>query len=144
MGANQVQPQVRMGLGAVLRRLGDRHVNDDCAYALGQAYFLDAEMTQDEIIQMAFDAGFDFSGEELMWGDVICTNELTAFAKLVAAKEQKKWEDQTAVEIYEALLEEREACAKMVEDYMKETAIMEARGCLASVAYDIRARGEQA
>ena len=37
---------------------------------------------------------------------------------------------------------EREACAKMVEDYMKETAIMEARGCLASVAYDIRARGE--
>ena len=39
---------------------------------------------------------------------------------------------------------EREACAKMVEDYMKETAIMEARGCLASVAYDIRSRGEQA
>ena len=39
---------------------------------------------------------------------------------------------------------EREACAKMVEDYMKETAIMEARGCLASVAYDIRAKGEQA
>tara|TARA_R110000822_G_scaffold263756_1_gene388007 strand:- start:189 stop:428 length:240 start_codon:yes stop_codon:yes gene_type:complete len=37
---------------------------------------------------------------------------------------------------------EREACAKLVKDYMKETAIMEARGCLASVAYDIRARGE--
>ena len=43
-----------------------------------------------------------------------------------------------------AVRAEREACAKMVEDYMKETAIMEARGCLVSVAYDIRARGEQA
>ena len=49
---------------------------------------------------------------------------ILAFAKFVAAKE-------------------REACAKLVKDYMKETAIMEARGCLASVAYDIRARGEQ-
>jgi hypothetical protein len=73
------------------------------------------EMTQDEIIEMARQAGFynHMPIDEIM---------LKHFAKLVAAKE-------------------REACAKMVEDYMKETAIMEARGCLASVAYDIRARG---
>ncbi len=38
---------------------------------------------------------------------------------------------------------EREACAAMVEEYMKETENMEARGCLASVAHDIRARGQQ-
>lgn len=38
---------------------------------------------------------------------------------------------------------EREACAAMVEEYMKETENMEVRGCLASVAHDIRARGKQ-
>ncbi len=46
-------------------------------------------MTPDEIIQMAFDAGFDWSGEELTWEGVICTEELMAFAKLVAAKVNK-------------------------------------------------------
>lgn len=35
---------------------------------------------------------------------------------------------------------EREACAQMVSKYMNETVVMEARGCLASVAYDIRNR----
>jgi hypothetical protein len=35
---------------------------------------------------------------------------------------------------------EREACAKMVEDYIFQTSNMEARGCLMSVAADIRAR----
>ena len=82
-------------------------------------------MTQHEIIEMIREAGFlehenqFYTNHE--FGD--CKLELATFAKLVAAKE-------------------REACAKMVEDYMKETAIMEARGCLTSVAYDIRARGE--
>jgi hypothetical protein len=54
---------------------------------------------------------------------------ILAFAKFVGKMERFK---------------ERKACAKLCEDYMKETAIMEARGCLASVAYDIRVRGEQA
>jgi len=73
-------------------------------------------MTQDEIYEMAHQAGVknEFNYDFRL--------SIEAFAKLIAAKE-------------------REACAKMVEDYMKETAIMEARGCLASVAYDIRARG---
>jgi hypothetical protein len=75
-------------------------------------------MTQDEIIEMANQAGKEAGLTAFVFHPVV-----EIFAKLVAAKE-------------------REACAKMVEDYMKETAIMEARGCLASVAYDIRARGE--
>jgi len=37
---------------------------------------------------------------------------------------------------------EREACAAMVDRYIMETEDMEARGCLASVAHDIRARGQ--
>jgi hypothetical protein len=77
-------------------------------------------MTQDEIIDMAIQAGAS-PDENKIW--LMYAEEIEAFAKLVAAKE-------------------REACAKLVKDYMKETAIMEARGCLASVAYDIRARGE--
>jgi 2',3'-cyclic-nucleotide 2'-phosphodiesterase (5'-nucleotidase family) len=43
-------------------------------------------MTQDEIIEMAEQAGFDCYGKQITWDDVICTNELKAFAKLVAAK----------------------------------------------------------
>jgi len=62
-------------------------------------------MTQDEIIEM--------------WNSVIkyARGEvrITEFAKLVAAKEQKKWQDQTAVEIHEAILEERERIYKAKE-----------------------------
>ena len=80
-------------------------------------------MTQDEIIEMAREAGFvmeNFSAE--------------IFAKLVAAKEQKKWQDQTAVEIHEAVLEEREVCAKVAEHSF---------GVIGStIALAIRARGE--
>ncbi len=50
-------------------------------------------MTQDEIIEMAKQAGFEGCAE-LTWEDVICTDELKAFAKLVAQHE-------------------REACAKL-------------------------------
>jgi len=54
-------------------------------------------MTQDEIIDMAEQAGFDCYGKHITWDDVICTDELKAFAKLVAAKE-------------------REACANICQD----------------------------
>jgi hypothetical protein len=71
-------------------------------------------MTQDEIIEMArqaelaynINAAFTFKGNFV---------QIEAFAKLVVAKEQKKWQDQTAVEIHEAVLEEREACAEMAK-----------------------------
>ena len=63
-------------------------------------------MTQDEIIEMAKQAHISL---------VLPASEraLVAFAQLVAAKEQKKWEDQTAIEIHEAVLEERAACANL-------------------------------
>lgn len=44
--------------------------------------------------------------------------------------------------IAEAVAKEREECADMVSKYIRETDNMEARGCLASVAYDILARGK--
>ena len=40
---------------------------------------------------------------------------LAKFAELVAAQEAAKWDAQTNVEIHEAVLEEREACAKLCE-----------------------------
>ena len=60
--------------------------------------------------------------------------DLKAFEALVRADEQKKWQEQTAVEIHEAVLDEREACAKLFE--LRE-------GWLPSetVAAAIRARG---
>ena len=51
-------------------------------------------MTQDEIIEMAEQAGFDCYGEHITWDDVICTNELKAFAKLVADKAIAELESQ--------------------------------------------------
>jgi len=46
-------------------------------------------MTQDEIIDMAEQAGFDCYGKHITWDDVICTDEIKAFAKVVAAKERE-------------------------------------------------------
>ena len=46
-------------------------------------------MTQDEIIKMARQAGFEGCAE-LTWEDVICTEELVAFAKLVAQHEREE------------------------------------------------------
>ena len=42
-------------------------------------------MTKDEIFEMAIQAGFEGCAE-LTWEDVVCTEELVAFAKLVAEK----------------------------------------------------------
>ena len=68
-------------------------------------------MTQDEIIEMAKEANIQDAYSRSPHKGVIA--QLEAFAKLIAAKEQKKWEDQTVVEIHEAVLEEREACANL-------------------------------
>ena len=88
-------------------------------------------MTQDEIIAMARQAGFDCYREEITWEDVICTEELVAFAKLVAQHE-------------------REVIARMFEDapplvdYVKN----DQGGCLICgftptlVAKHIRAKGQ--
>jgi hypothetical protein len=71
-------------------------------------------MTQDEIIEMYLQVSKELCNDtEWCWAGV--GEPLQMFAKLVAAKEEKKWQDQTAVEIHEAVLEEREACAKVAE-----------------------------
>ena len=52
-------------------------------------------MTQDEIIEMARQAGFNVSGDLILddMGYVTITNRLEAFAKLVAAKEREHYDD---------------------------------------------------
>jgi hypothetical protein len=75
-------------------------------------------MTQDEIIDMARHAGVDATGNEY-WPFFI--EELEAFAKLVAAKEREALRERfqivTAAETHAAILNEREACAKLAEEY---------------------------
>ena len=76
-------------------------------------------MTQEDVIEMAKQCGLpEFENNESQ------ALNLIAFAKLVATKE-------------------REVCADMVFRYISQTVSMEARGCLASVTHDIRARGEE-
>jgi hypothetical protein len=52
-------------------------------------------LTQDEIIEMARQAGFNVSGDLILddMGYVTITNRLEAFAKLVAAKEREHYDD---------------------------------------------------
>jgi hypothetical protein len=83
-------------------------------------------MTQ-EIIEMARQAGFDCYREEITWDDVICTEELEVFAKLVAEKE-------------------REACAKIADSQLFNTNALLTAPMQSSAAYQIgvsiRARGQ--
>jgi hypothetical protein len=77
-------------------------------------------MTQDEIMTMARQAGFEGCAE-LTWEDVICTEELVAFAKLVAQHE-------------------REACAKVCDVLAYHPEFASDATKLAAMA--IRARGQ--
>jgi hypothetical protein len=83
-------------------------------------------MTQDEIMTMARQAGFEGCAE-LTWEDVICTEELVAFAKLVAQHE-------------------REACAKLLEDTADGAKKVDPKGfvwqAIQKSAEFIRARGQ--
>jgi hypothetical protein len=47
-------------------------------------------MSREDIIRMAQEAGFDYSGAELSWESVICTEELERFAALVASAERNE------------------------------------------------------
>jgi hypothetical protein len=102
-------------------------------------------MTQDEIMTMARQAGFEGCAE-LTWEDVICTEELVAFAKLVAEHEREIWERrcerlQSLMDIRETqpnkpcCLAEREACAKVCEDSVEYAGD--------TLADAIRARGQE-
>ena len=49
-------------------------------------------MNRKDIIRMAQEAGFDYSGAELSWESVICTEEIERFAALIvsAVREQDR------------------------------------------------------
>jgi hypothetical protein len=49
-------------------------------------------MNREDIFRMAQEAGFDYSGVELSWESVICTEELERFAALVASAEREACE----------------------------------------------------
>jgi len=87
-------------------------------------------MTQDEIIEMAREAGFNLDGTPNMLYIVLGNYaQLEAFAKLVAAK---------------AIASEREACAKVCEDLMLRENPYERWEGMKWCMDKIRARGEQA
>ena len=98
---------------------------------------------RDDIIRMAREAGFSAGGGFVMpthAGHI--THELERFAALVAdaeakrihdegmvtvghmreqiAAEQKKWQDQAVVDIHEAVLDEREACADKTGEFARK------------------------
>jgi hypothetical protein len=79
-------------------------------------------MTQDEIIDMAIQAGAS-PDENKIW--LMYAEEIEAFAKLVAAKE-------------------REACAKVCEETTASWTQVVYNGACMDCAIAIRARGEQA
>jgi hypothetical protein len=64
-----------------------------------------------DTIDMAREAGFEFSGKELTWESVICTEELKRFAELIRADERDRAQRENAY-----VLAEREACAKVAEE----------------------------
>ena len=103
-------------------------------------------MNREDIIRMAREAGFDYSGAELSWESVICTEELEHFAALVASAVREVWERkyarlQSLMDIRATqpnkpcCLAEREACAKVCEDSVEY-----AGDTLAEL---IRARGQE-
>ena len=80
-------------------------------------------MTKDEIIEMARKSDFEIHPDNLISFDGIdCTSELIAFAKLVAEKE-------------------REACAKVCDDELKEWGIFDSD--VGDLSKAIIARGQE-
>jgi hypothetical protein len=108
-------------------------------------------MKQDEIIEMAREAG--------LYQDINVSfhQALKNFYDLVDAKEHKKWQEQTVIEIHEAVLEEREACGeaamKAAEKAVDVAMKLEREACAkiaehsfgvigSTIALAIKARGE--
>ena len=104
-------------------------------------------MTQDEIIEMARQAGFliDDNGmfledEETLTAD---SEILEAFAKLVAAKVEEVLAEEYMTDIHRAIKIEREACAKVVETLPPIGVYRQLeRATFKDAAIAIRARGE--
>ena len=107
-------------------------------------------MTQDEIIAMAKQAGFD---PHDMSSDFTCNlKDITAFANLVAKHTLMNIDPSKFMshqEVMEAArLAEREACAKVADNRLLLDASSKERNIYdlarKNIAADIRARGEQA
>jgi hypothetical protein len=106
-------------------------------------------MTQDEIIEMAMQAEFVSHGKpsdeesELF---VCLDKDIYKFAELVAAKAFQDGYEKGVAVFNEAVWIEREACAKVCDEYSATGKIEEFdRGwlaCAKNVAAAIRARGE--
>lgn len=101
-------------------------------------------MTRDDIIRMAREAGFEYSGSELSWESVICTEELERFAALVASAERE-----ACAEIAMTLTRRMEATKKAHHNHSAEPFIAERfgfeRGIILEgqkIADAIRARGQ--
>ena len=95
-------------------------------------------MTQDEIIEMAREAGFEIDCCSLEWH-----KRITAFAKLVAAKAFQNGYEKGVAAFTEAVSLEREACAKLCEQ-IDTAAFGGKRPAPNDCAAAIRARGDQA
>lgn len=91
-------------------------------------------MTKDEIIEMPEYLNAAYEGDDLYTGDQV-RELMKLVAADAAAKEREKWEGQTEVEIHEAVLEEREACAMICDK-------ASAASLPAFLAIQIRARGQ--
>jgi hypothetical protein len=96
-------------------------------------------MTQNEIIEMAEQAGVAFSSDDYpdIWGVHmhVGKQEIETFAKLVAAKAFQNGYEKGIAAFNEAVLIEREACAKVCDEFCYgSTKILIERA--------IRARGE--
>ena len=87
-------------------------------------------MTQDEIIEMARKVGLVIDGNQSGFDD------LAAFAKLVAAKAFQNGYEKGIAAFTEAVNLEREACAKLCDDWESDEAFV------VNIAAAIRARGE--
>ena len=92
-------------------------------------------MTQDQIIRMAREAGFEGLIEKA-WG----IEQLERFAALVAAHEREKHLNLANEVAWSVALAEREACAKVCAEGWKEGVGAKHQGDVFAVA--IRARGE--
>lgn len=97
------------------------------------------ELSKEEIIRMAREAGVYLT----KIGYEFDTDDLCRFAALVAANEKKFWMEQIDVECNEAVLAEREACAKVCDKEMDDWDYQSVVNvALNNCAAAIRARGE--
>jgi hypothetical protein len=102
-------------------------------------------MNREDIIRMAQEAGFEGCAE-LTWESVICTEELEAFAKLVAQHEEKRLTDAAmkaiVVAIETAMALEREACANLCIELAPSNKTMTAYKVLHEASKAIQLRGQ--